>query len=81
MLIGYMEKGVVIMSKLKILDMDTDWKIIIEQELAFIKDAGFNAGTDVRYSAIETDKKPQGTAKTDSRESILKGLIQSAAYN
>lgn len=81
MLSGCQKRGAVIMSKLKVLDMDTDWNTIIEQELGFIRDAGFNAGTDVRYSAIESDKKPKEAVKTDSRESILKGLIQSAAYN
>ncbi len=69
------------MSKPKVMDYDTDWDYIKEHELSFlVSGSGFVAGTDVRYSAV-TSKKADNAPKEDPREGILKGLVQTAAYN
>lgn len=68
------------MSKPKVMDYDTDWKDIIENELAFMVESEFAAGADYRYSAVK-GKETASADKADARETVLKGLVQMAAYN
>lgn len=68
------------MSKPKVMDYDTDWNDIIQNELAFMVKSEFEAGADPRYSAVK-GKATASTEKTDPRETVLKGLVQMAAYN
>ena len=69
----------------KIMDFDTDWKRIIDEELSFLINEGtVDTGTDFRHASFENAGRTGEAGKQpgpDPRESILKAIVQAAAYN